>query len=334
MCVHLSPERQPPLNLSIHGTKKNGRHHCFKLFLSRKELEWFKSKQCDALRLRNLSLCVFSSACVNQRNNNDEFLSLQSVVPLTGYFLSAHHHNTTPPIEKSFSFVERARRQNFKRGREPLISTRHIRYKLMMTSPARSHSSRAESRSPLEVLSTVKSPPVPLLRSRIEMVGQDRNPGPGAYDISSPWKGNAVPWRPDVFQPKVVNPRDLPPVEEVPVKSQLSKRAPTIGLKLNTPALDYPGPGDYDPKLPSGKSSPRIQCTFGCAHGEGTVKNKLIVPGPGSYDPVDVRAPSPRSVALKSRLSVKSPDHPGPGHYDHKDLIGTGLSSTFGGSRK
>mmetsp|Transcript_82977 Transcript_82977/g.96969 ORF Transcript_82977/g.96969 Transcript_82977/m.96969 type:complete len:201 (+) Transcript_82977:39-641(+) len=191
-----------------------------------------------------------------------------------------------------------------------------------LTSPALESTGRPD----FMVLSTMRTPPVHLIRSRMS-IGEDVNvPGPGAYDARIEWRGNAVRWRPDV-EPRSPTKRGTSACDESPVRSQLSSRGTTIGPKLLTKPPDTPGPGSYSPRVSDARVSPRISCTFGVGHDVKSPRSKLVTPGPGTYDPL---SPRTNTVQLKSRLQLSTFETPGPGQYEHKPYVGTGLAKTIG----
>jgi hypothetical protein len=197
-----------------------------------------------------------------------------------------------------------------------------------MTSPSRhslSLNTTLSDRPSYTVLSTIRSPQTPLVRSRGTPPHALDVPGPGSYELRNEWKGNAISWRPAIKPP---HRDDLPPIETSPVRSQLSSRATSMGTKLGTKLVETPGPGTYSPRSSYGKISPRIACTFGEGHGSGGWKNLTeAFPGPGTYDPTPAKG---ATIALKSRLNVSSFDGPGPGQYSLKSPMGTGRSITIG----
>lgn len=196
-----------------------------------------------------------------------------------------------------------------------------------MTSPSRESTVTMRTEQPsFMALSTIPSSPAPLIRSRGTIPEDLAVPGPGSYEISSEWKGNAIPWRPDSVRGRG-SPSKEYPQELSPVRSQLSTRSTSFGAKLHTTLTETPGPCSYSPRLLDGRVSPRITCTFGSTRRDVSPRSKLQTPGPGAYD---AWRPRGDGVSLKGRLRISTFETPGPGQYSTKSTIGTGLSKTIG----
>ena len=172
--------------------------------------------------------------------------------------------------------------------------------------------------------------PAPVIRSRIEVDNVDNYPGPGMYDQNTKWKGNAVAWRPAT---------NITLKDEQPVPSALEikfapARSTTMSFRLKPLTKEnIPGPGAYEI---DGQFSPYRQRaftprgTFGS--GRASTRDTEKTPGPGAYLGSEL---SPRSrlagPSLKGRLAVPTTEVPGPGAYDHKGHMGTGLTASFKG---
>jgi hypothetical protein len=173
--------------------------------------------------------------------------------------------------------------------------------------------------------------PAPVIRSRLEMQSFESLPGPGAYDQSTKWKGNAISWRPAT---------SIALSDEQPVPSKLDIKHPTgrsatLSFRLKPLTKEsYPGPGSYEL---DGQFSPyklrtvSPRGTFGS--GRQSARDTEKTPGPGAYIGTEVSPRRAAGYSLKGRLAVSVADAPGPGQYDHKDFVGTGLAASFKGSR-
>ena len=120
-------------------------------------------------------------------------------------------------------------------------------------------------------------------------------PGPAAYSTDKDFK----PSPPRAVFSRAAK-QALPTHTEVPgpgmypVKSMFGEgpKAVLLSRKLvNTPDLDKPGPGNYDPKLPDDQPA----YSFGLKTEIVQVRDRAHTPGPGAYSPSETEK-SPRAV--------------------------------------